>query len=100
MMGLMNTCAQVAGFFYLRYALSGGSDLFGENFPYYVAAAAQVILVVGGALYIKRFERPVERQQRPPLTVKRYIKDALGDPVLRRYSAMVFSSSFCLNMVQ
>lgn len=100
MMGLMNTCAQIAGFLYLRYALNSGSDLFGENFPYHVAAGAQVLLVVGGALYIKRFERPVVRQQRPPLTVKRYITDALGDPVLRRYSAMVFCSSCCLNMVQ
>lgn len=100
MMGTMNTCSQVAGFIYLRYVLAGGSDTFGGNFPFYVAAAAQIILVVGGALYIRRFERPVVRQKRPPLTIRRYIGDAFHDRVLRRYYLMIFSSSFCLNTVQ
>ena len=100
MMGLMNTASQVAGFFFLRYALLDTDEGLGERFPYIVAAAAQVLLVLGGALYISRFERPVVRQERPPLTVKRYLSDALGNPVLRRYLAMVFTSSYCLNTVQ
>ena len=100
MMGFMNTCAQVAGFLYLRYALQEEDSHLGKNFPFYLAAGAQVLLVVGGAWYIKRFERPVVRQERPPLTVKRYISDALGVPVLRRYCAMMLASSFCLNIVQ
>lgn len=100
MVGTMNTCAQIAGFFFMRYALDGGPNFFGEKLPYYLAAGAQVILVAAAAFYIGRLEQPPVRSNRPKLTFKRYLSDAFSDPTLRRYLIMVLTSSFALNCVQ
>lgn len=100
MVGSMNTFAQIAGFFFMRYALDGGPNLFGEKLPYYIAATAQVIMVAAVAVYIGRLEKPPIKTDRPKLTIKRYFSDAFADKTLRRYLIMVLTGAFALNCVQ
>ncbi|MDQ8198940.1 MFS transporter [Pelagicoccus enzymogenes] len=100
MVGTMNTCSQLAGFFFLRYAMDGGENFFGTKLPFYIAAAAQVLMVAAVAIYIGRLERPAPKTNRPKLTFKRYVHDAFAEPTRRRYLTMVFSASFALSVVQ
>ncbi|MBK1879338.1 MFS transporter [Pelagicoccus mobilis] len=100
MVGTMNTCSQIAGFFFLRYAMDGGDNFFGTNLPFYIAAAAQAFMVGAVAVYIGRLEKPPVKTDRPKLTIKRYFKDAFADPIRGRYLTMVFSASFSLSVIQ
>lgn len=92
-MGCMIGSAQVCSFLFLRLAMPALS----EEWLYRIAAAGQVFMVAGAAFFIReKKELPV--MERPKLTVKRYLMDMLGDPILRRFGALAFAQTFFLTI--
>lgn len=90
--GLMTCLSQVATYLFLRQ----GMPRLSIEWLYYVAALCQVVLVAGGALFLKE-RRNVSH--RPKLTVRRYVLDVMGDRSLRRFAAVSFTQMLFTNVI-
>lgn len=66
--------------------------------PMYAAAAVCQIAFVGIAAFFLN-EKPIEKQQRPPLTVMRYIRDFMQQPMLPRIASAYFLRAFARTAV-
>lgn len=92
--------AENSGFVFVLFAgmplVAWHKSKFGEGeygLPLYaIAAACQLLLVTVAALFLD--ERPIARQERPRLTVGRYIRDFLHQPMLPRIAAAYFLRAF------
>ncbi len=96
--GAMLMSAQATGWIFSRYGMGHWMDAYGEEFLYRVAALAQVGLVAFAALFLH--ERRNVSVPRPRLTVARYVRDFVGDPVLRRFGSLAFTQYFFQNILQ
>ncbi len=96
--GAMLMSAQAAGFFFSRFGMGYLLDAFGETSLYVVGAICQIGLVAFPAFFLG--EKRVEPKPRPPLTPARYIKDFLGDPILRRFGSLGFTQYLFQNILQ
>jgi MFS family permease len=96
--GAMLMGAQATGWVFARYGMGHWMDAFGEEFLYRVAALGQVGLVALPALFLR--ERRVVPVPRARLTVRRYVTDFIGDPVLRRFGALGFTQYLFQSILQ
>lgn len=95
--GCMAISTQSASFLFLKFGVGAESERFGETIPYYVAAAAQMLLVAGAALCLK--EQRHQAIDRPRLTPRRYVADLFGDPVRRRFGILAFVHAMFLAVI-
>jgi MFS family permease len=96
--GLMLMSAQAVSWFFSRIAMGQWLELYGEEFLYRFAAIAQLGLVAFAALFLG--ERRLAVSTRPRLTVRRYLRDFLGEPILRRFGALGFTQYLSQNILQ
>jgi len=87
--GGMLTCGQILSFFFVTYGVGRAMDRWGEASVYWIVAAGQIVLVALAALFLG--ESRVTPMPRPKLTPERYLRDLLGDPVLRRFALLGFT---------
>jgi len=95
-MGLMVVSGQLATLFVLRAGMKM-VEAHGEQALYYTAAACQILFVSGAAFFLK--EKPVIREARPPLSVKRYLHDIRSSPTLFRLAIALFLSAVQANAI-
>jgi len=88
LMGLIMTTSQILGFLFLKFGMGVLLPRYGEIALYRIAATAQILLVMAGALALK--ESPPVPKTRPKLTLGRYFRDFLGDPILRKFALLAF----------
>jgi len=90
--------AQATGWLFARYGMGVWLDAYGEEFLYSIAALSQVGMVALAALFLH--EPPPARVPRPRLTLRRYARDFLADPVLRRFGWLGFWQFFSQHILQ
>lgn len=95
--GWMMAAAQLCSFVFVRWGIGRAIDRFGEASVYQIAAGAQVVLIAFAALFLN--ETRAMPAQRPKLTVRRYVGDLLGDPILRRFAILGFVYATFINVV-
>jgi MFS family permease len=95
--GWMMASVHLCSFVFLRWGVGRSIDHFGEASVYQIAAAAQIVLIAFAALFLN--ETPANPAPRPKLTVRRYVGDLLGDPVLRKFALLGFVYSAFINIV-
>lgn len=119
-MGLMTTSSQLVAFLFLwigmgiwlgqdQPGVSRIGDWLGsvglgwiterhdETFVYQFCAVVSTLMVGGVAFFLK--EERVEPTPRPKLTLRRYLSDFLGDPILRRFGLLGFVQYFFQNII-
>ena len=96
--GAMLMSAQATSWFFSRIAMGQWLEGYGESVVYTLGAVCQVGMVALPALFLG--EKKVEPKPRPPLTIGRYIKDFIGDPILRRFGALGFTQYVFQNILQ
>lgn len=96
--GGMLMAAQATGFLFSRYGMGFVLEAFGDDVLYAIGGICQVAMVSLPALFLN--EKKVTPQPRPPLTPARYIKDFLGDPILRRFGGLGFTQYLFQNILQ
>ncbi len=94
--GAMITSGQLASLFVLRLGMVW-ADRFGEWILYAIAAVFQIVFVSIVAFFLK--EKPVVKRNRPPLSVKRYVKDLLDQPMLFRLGLVNFLKAVHSNAI-
>jgi predicted MFS family arabinose efflux permease len=97
LMGMILTASQLLGFAFYKYGMARVLPEHGDVMLYRIAALMQIVLVAGGALCLR--ERPPEPRTRGALTIRRYLADFLGHPVLRRFALLGFLHGFCKYVV-
>lgn len=95
--GWMMAAAQLCSFVFVKWGIGHAIDRFGEASVYRIAAAGMIVLVGFAALFLN--ETRVTPAPRPRLTVRRYVGDLLGDPILRRFAILGFVYSTFVNVV-
>jgi hypothetical protein len=95
--GTMMAALQLSSFLFVKFGIGHAMDRFGEASVYRIAAGGQIVLVSFAALFLN--ESRVTPVARPRLTVRRYVMDLLGDPVLRKFGALGFVYSTFVNIV-
>lgn len=88
---------QVMTFVFLQLGMGFVFLQYGEGSLYFAAAMAQIGLVALPAMFIR--EQPVVRVERPRLTLRRYIYDAVGQPELRRFMLLAFTQAICFSAI-
>lgn len=96
--GLMLMSAQATGWLFNRYGMGFILEEFGDNVLYTIGGICQVAMVSLPALFLN--EKKVTPKPRPPLTPGRYVKDFLGDPILRRFGGLGFTQYLFQNILQ
>ena len=96
--GMMLMSAQATGFVFSRYGMGYVLEAFGDEVLYAIGGMCQVAMVSLPALFLN--EKKVTPKDRPPLTIKRYVKDFLGDPILRRFGGLGFTQYLFQNILQ
>ncbi len=96
--GLMLMSAQATGWLFNRYGMGFILEEFGDSVLYTIGGICQVAMVSLPALFLN--ERKVIPKARPPLTPARYVKDFLGDPILRRFGGLGFTQYLFQNILQ
>lgn len=95
--GCMMTSGQITTFLFVKYGLGRALDRFGEPWIYGFVAAALVVLIAAAAFFLN--EQPLPPSRRPRLTVRRYVGDLFGDPVLRRFGFLGLTQALASHIV-
>lgn len=95
--GATMTCGCLSSYLFVRFGVGWAMDHWGEASIYWIVAGGQILLVGGAALVLK--ESRVRPAPRPKLTPARYVRDLLGDPILRRFAALGFAYAAFINTV-
>lgn len=95
--GLMMATTEVCAFLFVKWGIGKAMDHFGEASVYQIAAGGQIVLIAFAALFLN--ETPAPPAVRPKLTVKRYVMDLLGDPILRRFAVLGYVYATFINIV-
>lgn len=95
--GWMMATVHLSSLLFVKWGIGHAMDRFGEASVYQIAAAGQIGLIFIFSFFLN--ETPAVPAPRPKLTVKRYVMDLLGDPVLRKFALLGFTYSLFINTV-
>lgn len=95
--GAIMTCGCLVSYLFMRFGVGWAMDAWGEASVYWIVAGGQIALVAGAALFLS--EQRVLPARRPRLTPARYVRDLLGDPILRRFATLGFAYAAFINSV-
>lgn len=90
---------QVLIFAFLNVGIGWALPRMGQQAVYAAVAAAQILLIGPAFLLIREQEPAAPAPARPPFSLRRYLSDLLGDPVLRRFAALAFCQGVFRNII-
>ena len=95
---LIMVAVQLTSFAILRFGLGFVVREYGDAAMYQIGAVAQIVLIMIPAFFLR--ERPVEKQKREKLTIKRYVMDIWGHPELRKLGMVFFTVALFDNLIR